>query len=132
MNVSIILAAGEGTRMKSNKPKVLHKICGKPILEYVIRASENAHVDKNYVIIGHGGDNVREEFKDSGIIFKTQPVGEGYPYGTGYAVMQAIDCIQDDDNVVILYGDTPLIRSNTIENLMAYTRTMDGWYCFNS
>ncbi|MCF6461133.1 bifunctional UDP-N-acetylglucosamine diphosphorylase/glucosamine-1-phosphate N-acetyltransferase GlmU [Clostridium sp. Cult3] len=123
MNVSIILAAGEGTRMKSNKPKVLHKICGKPILEYVIRASKNAHVDKNYIIIGHGGDKVKEEFEDSDIIFKTQPIGEGYPYGTGYAVMQAIDCIQDDDNVVILYGDTPLIRSNTIEDLMAYHKS---------
>lgn len=120
MDISIILAAGEGTRMKSNRPKVLHNICGRPILKYVIEASKNAHIDESYVIVGHGGDEVREEFKDSDIVFITQPIGEEYPYGTGYAVMQAIDYIQDDSNVVILYGDTPLIRANTIQNLMEY------------
>ena len=120
MNISIILAAGEGTRMKSKTPKVLHKICGKPILEYVIDASKSANVEKNYVVVGHGGDEVREYFKDKGVIFKTQPMGEQYPYGTGFAVMQAIDHIEDDENVIILYGDTPLISSKTIEKLLDY------------
>ena len=101
MNISIILAAGEGTRMKSKTPKVLHKICGKPILEYVIDASKSANVEKNYVVVGHGGDEVREYFKDKGVIFKTQPMGEQYPYGTGFAVMQAIDHIEDDE--MLLY-----------------------------
>ncbi len=120
MNISIILAAGEGTRMKSKTPKVLHKICGKPILEYVIDASKFANVEKNYVVVGHGGDEVREYFKDEDVIFKTQPMGEQYPYGTGYAVMQAINHIEDDENVLILYGDTPLISSETIEKLLDY------------
>lgn len=120
MNISIILAAGEGTRMKSKTPKVLHKICGKPILEYVIDASKFANVEKNYVVVGHGGAEVREYFKDEDVIFKTQPMGEQYPYGTGYAVMQAINHIEDDENVLILYGDTPLISSETIEKLLDY------------
>ena len=120
MNISIILAAGEGTRMKSKTPKVLHKICGKPILEYVIDVSKFANVEKNYVVVGHGGDEVREYFKDEDVVFKTQPMGEQYPYGTGYAVMQAIDYIEDDANVLILYGDTPLITTKTIEELLAY------------
>jgi bifunctional UDP-N-acetylglucosamine pyrophosphorylase/glucosamine-1-phosphate N-acetyltransferase len=120
MNISIILAAGEGTRMKSRTPKVLHKICGRPILEYVIDASRNANVEKNYVIVGHGGDEVREEFKNKDVVFETQPIGEEYPYGTGYAVMQAIDHIKDEENVLILYGDAPLISSKTIEDFLAY------------
>ena len=122
MNISIILAAGEGTRMKSKTPKVLHRICGKPILEYVINASRNADVEKNYVIIGHGGEEVRKEFNDPNIIFKTQPIGDEYPYGTGYAVMQAIDYIEDNSNVIILYGDTPLITDKTIEKFISYHR----------
>ncbi len=75
MNISIILAAGEGTRMVSDTPKVLHKICGKPILEYVIDAGNSANVDKNYVIVGHGGDEVREYFRDKDVDFITQPLG---------------------------------------------------------
>lgn len=120
MNISIILAAGEGTRMNSNVPKVLHKVCGRPILEYVIDASKNANVEKNYVIVGHGGEKVKEEFKDHDITFKTQPIGEDHPYGTGYAVMQAVDEIEDGSTVVILYGDTPLIRDATIKNLIKF------------
>ncbi|MDR7855664.1 bifunctional UDP-N-acetylglucosamine diphosphorylase/glucosamine-1-phosphate N-acetyltransferase GlmU [Tissierella sp.] len=120
MNISIILAAGEGTRMKSKLSKVLHKVCGKPILEYVIDASKGAAVEKNIVIVGHGGDMVKEYFKDEPIVFKTQPIGDDVPYGTGYAVMQAVDHIEDNSTVIILYGDTPLITENTINNLMNY------------
>ena len=120
MNISIILAAGEGTRMKSNLSKVLHPVCGKPILEYVIKASKGAKVEKNIVIVGHSGDEVREHFKDEPIIFKTQPIGDEHPYGTGFAVMQGIDYIEDDSTVVILYGDTPLIREETISQFMEY------------
>lgn len=128
MNISIILAAGEGTRMKSKNPKVLHKVCGKSMLEYVIGSSKDAGIDKNYVVVGHGGEKVKDAFKDADIVFKTQPIGEKYPYGTGYAVMQGIDDVQDDDNVVILYGDTPLITSNTIKEFMDYhkERQNDG------
>ena len=120
MNISIILAAGEGTRMKSKLPKVLHKICGKPILEYVINASKGANVEKNVVIIGHGGDKVTDYFKESQVLFKSQPIGEDAPYGTGYAVMQGIEHIHDDSTVLVLCGDTPLITKETIDRLFDY------------
>ena len=120
MNISIILAAGEGTRMKSKLPKVLHKICGKPILEYVINASKGANVQKNVVIVGHGGEEVKNYFKDEDIIFENQPIGQGAPYGTGYAVMQGIKHIDDDSTVVVLCGDTPLITKETINRLFDY------------
>lgn len=120
MNISIILAAGEGTRMKSKLPKVLHKICGKPILEYVINASIGANVQKNVVIVGHGGEEVMDYFKDEDIIFENQPIYEGAPYGTGYAVMQGIEHIEDDSTVVVLCGDTPLITADTLNRLFDY------------
>lgn len=120
MNISIILAAGEGTRMKSKLSKVLHKVCGKPILEYVIEASKGATVEKNIVIVGHDGEMVRDHFKEESIIFKTQPIGDDLPYGTGFAVMQAVDHIEDDSTVVILCGDTPLITDSTINKLLNY------------
>ena len=120
MNISIILAAGEGTRMKSRVPKVLHKVCGKPILEYVINASIDAEVEKNIVIIGHGGEKVQEYFKEQPIIFRKQPIGEEFPYGTGFAVKQAIDLIEDDSTVLILYGDTPLITKDTVNKFIQF------------
>lgn len=120
MNISIILAAGEGTRMKSDIPKVLHKICGKPMLEYVIDNSKEAGIDKNYIIIGHGGQKVKDAFSHKDVVFKNQPIGPQYPYGTGFAVMQAKEHIEDDSNVVILCGDTPLITSKTIGELIQY------------
>lgn len=128
MNISIILAAGEGTRMKSKLPKVLHKVCGKSLLEYVLAASEGAKVDKNIVIIGHGGEDVKGYFEDRPIIFKNQPIGEDAPYGTGYAVMQGEEYIEDDSNVIILCGDTPLITKDTIEGLLEFHKreNLDG------
>lgn len=118
MDVSIILAAGEGTRMKSDMPKVLHKVAGKPILEYVINASKYANMKKNIIIIGHGADKIREHFKDEDLIFEEQPIGEDAPYGTGYAVMQGVNHIEDNSNVLILCGDTPLIKGKTLEDFI--------------
>src|SRR5699024_9409227 len=65
-------------------------------------------------------DEVREYFKDEPIIFETQPIGDDHPYGTGFAVMQGMDYIDDNSTVVILYGDTPLITGETINKLMNY------------
>lgn len=120
MIISVILAAGEGTRMKSKLPKVLHKVCGKPLLEYVVNACEKINVNKNIVVVGHGGEKVKEYFNDSSLIFRTQPIYEGAPYGTGFAVMQAIDEIPDDSLVTILYGDTPLITKETVQKLLGF------------
>lgn len=125
MNISIILAAGEGTRMKSKTSKVLFNICGKPMLDYVISASKGANIEKNIVIVGHSGDKVKEKFVGEDIIFKTQPIGIDVPYGTGFAVMQAIDEIDDNSTVVILAGDTPLIRKDTVNSLINYHKEND-------
>lgn len=123
MNISIILAAGEGTRMKSKQPKVLHKICGKPLLEFVLNACRKADIEKNIVIVGHGKDKVMTYFKEDPLVFKEQPVYEGAPYGTGFAVMQAIDEIPDDSTVTILCGDTPLIQDETLKKLLDFHKS---------
>lgn len=120
MNISIILAAGEGSRMKSDIPKVLQKICDNHILKYVVDASKNAGIEKNYCVIGHGAEEVKKSINDDSIDYRIQPTKEGSPYGTGYAVMQAQEDIPDNSTVLILYGDTPLITEKTIQDLLEY------------
>ena len=120
MNMSIILAAGEGTRMKSDTPKTLHKVCGKEMIKYVVEAAQNSGIEKNIVVLGHGKEKVGHNIKDSGVITVEQPIGDGAPYGTGYAVMVAGKYINDDDTVVILCGDGPLIRKETLKSFIKY------------
>ncbi len=120
MKVSIILAAGEGTRMKSKTPKVLHEILGVPMLEYVVNSSKNSDVEKVCVIIGHKAEKIKEKFSNEEISFREQPMGEDKPYGTGYAVKQAINDFEDDDTVIILNGDTPLIREQTLNGFLQF------------
>ena len=129
MNVSIILAAGEGTRMKSDMPKVLHKVAGKAILSYVVDNCTANAMDKNVVIVGHKKDDVIEYFKDAPLKFIEQKVGEGIPYGTGYAVACAIDEFSDEDMVYILTGDTPLFKEKTIARFMDYAQSHDFDAC---
>jgi len=120
MIISIILAAGEGTRMKSKIPKALHKITGRPLISHVVNAAKGAMVDKNIVVIGHGKELFIDSIKEDGIQYVTQPIGQGAPYGTGFAVMLTKDYIEDDSYVIILYGDTPLITSDTINELLEF------------
>lgn len=128
MNISIILAAGEGTRMKSKKSKVLHEVCNKPILDYVVKASRGANVSKNIIVVGRNREELMEKYYGEDLIFKEQKIGPEYPYGTGYALMQTIDEIEDEANVLILYGDTPLIKEETIRELLEFhgERKLDG------
>lgn len=119
MIFSIILAAGEGTRMKSKLPKVMHKICGKPLINHVINTAKASGIDKNIVITGNGRDIVSNGVSED-VLLVEQPIGEGVPYGTGFAVMQARDYIEDDSQVIILYGDTPLITSETLMSIMDF------------
>lgn len=126
MTISIILAAGEGTRMKSSKPKVLHNICGKPLLSYVIQASREAKVENNIVVVGHEGEKIIDNIKGEDITFAKQPIGDELPYGTGFAVMQARSYIKDDSCVIILYGDTPLISGDTLNKLVEYHNSSDN------
>lgn len=118
MNMSIILAAGEGTRMKSDIPKTLHKVCGKEMIRYIIEASEESGIEKNVVILGHGKEKVGHNIKDMDVVTVEQPIGQGAPYGTGYAVMAAGEHIGDEDTVLILCADGPLIRKEILSSFM--------------
>ena len=116
MFTSVILAAGMGTRMKSKMPKVLHKVCGKPLSKWVIDASEAAGADKVCAVVGHKAETVKEVLGDV-CEFALQAEQKG----TGHAVMQAIDVIKNSKGeVVILNGDTPLITAETTNKAIEY------------
>ncbi len=117
---SIILAAGEGTRMKSDIPKGLHKICGKHMIDCVIESAENAGISENILVVGHKKEEMIKATKKENVKHVVQPMGEGVPYGTGFAVMQAKNYIGEDDCIIILYGDTPLITKDTLEKLIYF------------
>lgn len=120
MNISIILAAGEGTRMKSKHSKVLHKLINKPMIKYVMDACDECDVKKKVLIAGKNKNDLEELFKDQDLVIKEQKIGPEFPYGTGYAVSLALDEVSDDDSVLILTGDAPLIRGKTLKNFMDY------------
>lgn len=110
----VILAAGQGTRMKSDVPKVLHRVLDKTMVGYVIEASQEAGADEICVIVGHQSAMVKNTIKDlyENINFAVQKE----QLGTGHAVMQAGDFIKSG-NILVLCGDTPLITADTIKNL---------------
>jgi len=109
----IILAAGKGSRMHSSIPKVLHPIGGKPMLKHVIDACNSLDVSKLIVVYGHGGDLVRDSIRDDNIEWILQKEQKG----TGHAVAQASARIDDDSVVVVAYGDVPLIKTKTLNQL---------------
>lgn len=115
MNI-VILAAGQGKRMRSALPKVLHPIAGKPMLAHAI-ASAQAMAGQHQVtvVLGHGGDAVREYLEKAKI--NAQTVVQKEQKGTGHAVLQAAEQLHDDAPTLILYGDVPLIQKNTLERL---------------
>lgn len=115
MNI-VILAAGQGKRMYSELPKVLHPIAGKPMLGHVMASAEAiSGQHQMVVVIGHGGESVKEYLAKSGSSAKT--VVQKDQKGTGHAVLQAIDFLVDDVPTLILYGDVPLIQTQTLERL---------------
>lgn len=113
----IILAAGQGSRMKSSLPKVLHPIAGRSMLEHVIGAAEQTlgSQDDVRVVIGHGADQVRERLSHTQVSW----VEQTEQLGTGHAVMQAAPECADADVVLVLYGDVPMIRSSTLQSLVS-------------
>ena len=112
---ALILAAGKGTRMKSDLAKVLHILNGKPLLYYSLEAAKSARAEKIVVIIGHQADKIREDFSGSGCIFVEQKP----QLGTGHAVLQAKDVLADYSGLtVILCGDVPLLKAATIKSLV--------------
>ncbi|MEH6455650.1 MAG: bifunctional UDP-N-acetylglucosamine diphosphorylase/glucosamine-1-phosphate N-acetyltransferase GlmU [Cocleimonas sp.] len=109
----IILAAGQGTRMNSSLPKVLHSIGGKPMLQHVIDSCQQLDAESIGVIVGHGADQVKQSVKGK----KLNWVSQAEQKGTGHAVLQAVDLMSDDDIVIIAYGDVPLIKTETLNKL---------------
>ena len=113
MNI-VILAAGQGKRMQSDLPKVLHPLAGKPLLRHVLDIAVQMHPESICVVYGHGGDAVPNAFADlPEIHWALQEV----QLGTGHAVRQALPYLREDTDTLILYGDVPLIKAKTLEAL---------------
>ena len=114
----IILAAGQGTRMKSDLPKVLHSIGHLPLLEHVHRLGASFLPEKISIIYGHGGDQVLSRLAHLDAIW----IEQKERLGTGHAVMQLAEDIGEHSTVLILYGDVPLLKQETVRELLALTR----------
>ncbi len=110
----IILAAGQGTRMKSALPKVLHPIGGQPMLAHVIDTAEKLDPKDIYIVYGHGGERVISEVDGSSLHWCLQEE----QLGTGHAVSQALPNILPEQTVLVMYGDVPLIRTGTLKNIL--------------
>src|SRR2546427_9181959 len=116
---AVVLAAGKGKRMRSDLPKVLHPVCGQPLIFYVLDALHHAGISSSIVVVGHGADRVREA-----VGAQARYVEQAEPRGTGHAVLMALPHLPDDGNpVLVLYGDTPLLTAETIHVLTALHRT---------
>ena len=115
----VILAAGQGSRMKSSLPKVLHAIAGKPMLEHVILAArttqEKVGQGKMHVVVGHGAEQVQNKLSHHDVNW----VQQNEQLGTGHAVKQALSGVTGADVVLVLYGDVPLIKASTLQLLAA-------------
>ena len=115
----VIMAAGKGTRLKSRRPKVLHEIGGKPLLAHVIAAaSKIVSAADIYVVVGHQAERVEAAVASTGVKFVLQ----AEQLGTGHAIQCAQEAIAGYDDVLVLSGDVPLLRAETIEMLMEYHR----------
>jgi bifunctional UDP-N-acetylglucosamine pyrophosphorylase / glucosamine-1-phosphate N-acetyltransferase len=110
----VILAAGQGKRMHSALPKVLHRIAGRPLLAHVIDAARSLKPDRIYVVYGHGGAAVRAAFEGAAVEW----VEQAQRLGTGHALMQALPKIPRSASILVLNGDVPLLRVNTLRKLV--------------
>lgn len=110
----VILAAGQGTRMKSALPKVLHPLAGLPLVQHVINTSKELKPKFINVVYGHGGEQVQKAINDLDINWVLQKE----QLGTGHAVAQVSDRLSDDELILILYGDVPLIHLDTLADLL--------------
>ena len=112
---SIILAAGKGTRMRSMQPKILHPLAGKPLVEHVYDLCQELEDNTITIVYGHGGETVRKALDSLSVSW----VEQAEQLGTGHAVQQAESQINDNDTVLILYGDVPLLKLATVKVLLA-------------
>lgn len=116
----VTLAAGKGSRMKSDLPKVLHKLAGKPMLAHVLQSAAQLPQARLHVVIGHGAEAVKEQITGFPVSWALQAEQKG----TGHAVAMAMPEVAPDATVLVLYGDVPLIRTATLQKLL--DETHDG------
>ena len=119
---AVLLAAGQGTRMKSDLPKVLHPLCGKPMLWHVFEALKDVATEKPVVIVGHGAEEVKRYLGDSADCVLQEP-----QLGTGHAALQAESLLRGKtDYVIVTYADMPLLRGDTFKRLLETQRLNSG------
>ena len=119
---SVILAAGQGTRMKSNLPKVLHRLLGKPMAWYALEAARQVTATQPVMVVGHGADQVRLALGDVAGYVLQEP-----QLGTGHAVMQAEPLLAGKtDLVLVTYADMPLLRADTLRRLVEIAQAHTG------
>ena len=113
--IAVVLAAGKGTRMKTEKAKVVHKIYGKEMIKRVVETATDAGIKDIVTVVGHKREEV-EDILGNSVTYAYQEE----LLGTGHTVMQAIPYLKDKKGkVVILYGDVPIVRANTLKKLIA-------------
>ena len=110
----IILAAGIGKRMQSSLPKVLHALAGVPLLLHVIKTARSLEPHKICIVIGHGGERIKQTITGDDLTWAEQE----HQLGTGHAVMQAQPHLDVDGLTLILYGDVPLVKADTLQKLL--------------
>jgi bifunctional UDP-N-acetylglucosamine pyrophosphorylase/glucosamine-1-phosphate N-acetyltransferase len=119
---AVLLAAGQGTRMKSNLPKVLHPLAGKPMLWHTLQAVKQASGEKPVVIIGHGADQVSDFVGEEAVCVLQEP-----QLGTGHAVMQAESVLKGkSDYIIVVHADMPLLRGDTFQQLVETQKKNSG------
>lgn len=111
----IVLAAGQGSRMRSRLPKVLQQLAGRPLLQHVLDTAAALHPGRIHVVVGHGADAVRKAFADRPLNW----VEQIEQLGTGHAVLQAMPAVDTGATVLVLYGDVPLVAEETLRSLLA-------------
>lgn len=110
----LILAAGQGTRMKSDTPKVLHELFGQPLVQYALHAARQASQAEPVLVVGHDAESIRSELGD-----QVRYVYQDQLLGTGHAVQQAEELLRGEmDQILVTYGDMPLVREKTLRNLI--------------
>jgi len=114
---AVVLAAGKGTRMRSALPKVLHPICGKPMLAYPLAAARQAGIEKISVVVGHQAEQVQDAFAGQDIIW----VEQTEQLGTGHALMCAAEALDGfTGTLLLLCGDVPLLQADVLEQVLQY------------
>lgn len=112
--VAVVMAAGKGTRMKSKLPKVMHSLAGKSLIEHVLDTLSHAGIERPLVVVGHGRESI-----EACIHQRAEIVVQENQLGTGHAVMQAIPFLDGDQTVLVVSGDQPLLKTETLRALIA-------------